>query len=117
MSAASAWRTAASTGVSPRSSRYTPTPRSTLRGSGSARQAAMRPRIGSAAMGSRRSNMRFVSVALVACDCGEGALARRLEFIAGFPGGHGVGLGDEPRGEHAEARVLDHAVEIPAAFE
>src|SRR5207245_515081 len=36
-----------STGVSPRPSRYTPTPRSTLRGSGSARNAAMRPRIGS----------------------------------------------------------------------
>src|SRR5262249_26014759 len=92
-------------------------PRSTLRGSGSARYAAMRARIGSGITGSRRSNMGSSPAALLAALRGERALTRRLELIARFPAWHGIGLCDQPRRHHVELRVLDHAVEVPAAIE
>src|SRR3984893_6006438 len=116
-SSLSARRTDSSTGVSPRSSRYTPTPRSTLRGSGSARNAAMRPRIGSGMTGSSRSNMLVTPRQLLARQGAECPLASRLELIAGLPRRHDIGLRDEPRGQHIELRVLNHAVEVPAAVE
>src|SRR3984957_15042600 len=54
---ASARRTATGTGVLPSSSRYTPTPKSTLRGSVSARNAAISPRMASSGKRSSLSNM------------------------------------------------------------
>src|ERR1700716_1454058 len=116
-SSLSARRTDSSTGVSPRSSRYTPTPRSTLRGSGSARSAAMSQRIGSGMTGSSRSNMPGDSARLLAGQGAECLLARRFELIAGLPRRHGIGLRDEPRGQHVELRVLNHALDVPAAVE
>src|SRR5437762_5964069 len=77
----------------------------------------MRPRIGSGMTDSSRSNMLTDSAGLLAGQCAECLLARRLEFIAGLPRRHGIGLGDEPRGQHVELRVLDHAVEVPAVVE
>src|ERR1700730_17646209 len=116
-SSLSARRPDSSTGVSPRSSRYTPTPRSTLRGSGSARNAAMRPRIGSGMTRSSPSNMLLTPRELLAGQGAECLLARRFELIAGLPRRHAIGLRDEPRGQHIELRVLNHAVEVPAAVE
>src|SRR5919108_5610202 len=54
---------------------------------------------------------------LLAAERGDRLAARRLELIAGLPLGHGIGLGDEPGAEHIELRVLNHAVETPAAVE
>src|SRR5262249_62045523 len=102
------------TGVSPRSSRYPPTPRSTLRGSGSARNAAMSPRMGSGMTGSSRSNM-LVTLRAVAALAGqrfERALARGGELIARLPGGQLLGLGDDPGRQHIELRILNHALEV-----
>src|SRR5581483_9920908 len=42
-------------------------------------------------------------------------LARGLELVARVPARHLVSLGDEPPGEEADLRVLDHPVEDPAA--
>src|SRR5579859_3370254 len=47
----------------------------------------------------------------------ERRFPRCFELIARAPSGGLVGIRDEPHGKEAEARVVDHAVEVPIGSE